>query len=222
MAAGELELIFLHGAGERASVWNEVIRALPQTWSCRAVDLAEIGFAASGAFDIDAAARAVLRRVDPQAVTVLCGLSLGAMVATAAAAAAKPGSLDAVVLSGGQVKPPRWMMRLQWHISTRLPDSVYTGYGSTKTETLAMYGAVEAADLRGRLGEISVPCAVWCGTRDLANKAAARQLAEGIGGAELRFVPGMGHDWHRTDSAAFAAHLEEFLRACLPQAARDR
>jgi 3-oxoadipate enol-lactonase len=220
MAADALELIFLHGAGERASAWDGVTGALPGTWRHRAVELADIGFGETGRFEIDTAAQAVLQYVDPTATTVLCGLSLGAMVATVATARAEPGSLAAIVLSGGQVKPPKWMMRLQDFIATRLPESAFTGYGSTKSETLAMYEAVEAADLRGRLREISIPCAVWCGTRDIANTAAARQLAAGIDEAELRFVPGMGHDWHRSHPRAFAAHLREFLNAALPQASR--
>lgn len=222
MTADEIEVIFLHGAGERASAWDDVISCLPDTWTYRAVELADIGFVDSGAFQIGTAAQSVLRSVDPDAATVLCGLSLGAMVVTVAAARAEPGTLAAVTLSGGQVKPPKWMMRLQNLIATRLPESAFTGYGSTKTETLAMYEAVEAADLRDHLGEISVPCAVWCGTRDVANTSAARQLAAGIGGAELRFVPGMGHDWHRSHPRAFAAHLREFLHSALEQTARGR
>ncbi|UVI37710.1 alpha/beta fold hydrolase [Brevibacterium spongiae] len=215
MTGGMLELIFLHGAGETASAWDEVIASLPEDWTCRAPELAQLGGTESGGFDLEAAAQSVLGIADPDATTVLCGLSLGAMTATAAAAAARPAEIDVLVASGAQVRPPKWMMRVQWHISARLPDSAFTGYGSTKAETLAMYEAVEAADLRDSLGDITVPTAVWCGSRDIANKPASRQLAAGIDGAELRIVSGMGHDWHRSHPHAFAAHLREFIPAAL-------
>ncbi|WP_210605352.1 hypothetical protein [Brevibacterium oceani] len=84
-----------------------------------ALELADIGFGEPGRFEIDTAAPAVLRDVDPTAMTVLCGLPLGAMVATVAAARAEPGSLAAMVLSGGQVKPPKWMMPCVAEQSTR-------------------------------------------------------------------------------------------------------
>lgn len=222
MNAASPQLIFLHGAGERASVWDDVIAGLPGNWSCEAIDLGELGVIDDGMFDLSAAADRVLKSVDEDTATVVCGLSLGAMVGTVVAAGAAPGALDALILSGGQVRPPKWMMRLQWQISIRLPEAAFGAYGSTKTETLAMYAAVEAADLRGRLGEVRVPTAVWCGTRDIANRPAARQLAEGIDGAELRFVPGMGHDWHRSHPAAFAAHLREFVTAALARKPRGR
>ncbi|GGC25151.1 acyl-CoA thioester hydrolase [Brevibacterium sediminis] len=222
MNAANTQLIFLHGAGERADVWDDVIAELPADWSCNAIDLGELGVIDDGMFDLSDAADRVLQRIEAEQSTVVCGLSLGAMVATAVAARADPGALDALILSGGQVRPPKWMMRLQWQISIRLPERAFAAYGSTKSETLAMYAAVEAADLRDRLGEVRVPTAVWCGTRDIANRPAARELAEGIDGAELRFVPGMGHDWHRSHPAAFAAHLREFLSATSARTPRGR
>ncbi|GMA26974.1 alpha/beta fold hydrolase [Arenivirga flava] len=46
-----------------------------------------------------------------------------------------------------------------------------------------------------------------------ANLGAARQLASGIGGAELRIVPGVGHEWNVRQPERFAAELERFLAA---------
>lgn len=213
MDPDERNLIFLHGAGETASAWDEVIAALPESWTCRAEELSEVGFDGEGRFDLDAAADRLLDRLDPEADNVICGLSLGAMIATVMGGRDDRGAVTALVLSGGQVRPPKWMMRLQSRISELFPESAFTGAGSTKAETLAMYEAVEAADLRGHLERITVPTAVWCRTSDIANRPAAADLGRGIAGAELRFVPGMGHDWHRKDPQAFAAHLREFLRA---------
>lgn len=90
MNAANSQLIFRHGAGERASVWDDVIAGLPADWSCDAIDL---------------------------------------------------GELDALILSGGQVRPPKWMMCLQWQISIRLTERAFAAYDSTKSETLAMYAA---------------------------------------------------------------------------------
>lgn len=194
MNAASPQLIFLHGAGERASVWDDVIAGLPGNWSCEAIDLGELGVIDDGMFDLSAAADRVLKSVDEDTATVVCGLSLGAMVGTVVAAGAAPGALDALILSGGQVRPPKWMMRLQWQISIRLPEAAFGAYGSTKTETLAMYAAVEAADLRGRLGEVRVPTAVWCGTRDPSTRAQFPR-------ARTRMVPAIRRTRRTLDAA---------------------
>ncbi|MDH3308626.1 MAG: alpha/beta hydrolase, partial [Acidimicrobiia bacterium] len=57
-------------------------------------------------------------------------------------------------------------------------------------------------DLYPRLGEIEVPTSVICGTKDRTTPTHhARQVADGIDGADLTWVPGAGHclNWEAVD-----------------------
>jgi len=76
MNAANTQLIFLHGAGERADVWDDVIAELPADWSCNAIDLGELGVIDDGMFDLSDAADRVLQRIEAEQSTVVCGLSL--------------------------------------------------------------------------------------------------------------------------------------------------
>lgn len=212
MGTADPFVVLLHGAGETQSAWDQVIAELPDGWQVHAVDLEAVGMDGDGRFDLDAAAGLILQSLPANSPTLVCGLSLGAMIAARIAAIDSASVVDGLILSGGQVKAPRWMMRLQWHISTWLvPARAFTSLGSTKPTTMAMYEAAEAVDLRSDLGSIRVPTAVWCGTRDVANTSAARELATGIPKSELRFIPGMGHGWHQSHPRAFAAHIRQFV-----------
>lgn len=90
MNAASPHSIFRHGAGERASVWDDVIAGLPGNWSCEAIDLGELGVIDDGMFDLSAAADHVLQTIEADRPTVVCGLSLGAMVATVVAVRTDP------------------------------------------------------------------------------------------------------------------------------------
>lgn len=204
-------VVLLHGAGETAASWDAVLAALPETWHVLAPDLAAAGAIDDGHFDLDAAADTVGRQLPEDRTVVLCGLSLGAMIATEIAARDDSGRVDGLVVSGGQVRPPKALMRLQRLIAERcVPESAFTGAGVEKRQMIAMFAAVEDLDLSAALPAISVPTGIWCGTRDLANRAAARELADGIPGATLSFVPGVGHEWHKSHPKAFAARLCSF------------
>ncbi|GAA3845973.1 alpha/beta hydrolase [Brevibacterium ammoniilyticum] len=204
-------LVLLHGAGETAAAWDAVIAALPLTWRVLAPDLGAAGETDDGRFALGAAVEAIGRQLPAERTVVLCGLSLGAMIAAEVAARDDSGCVQGLVLSGGQVRPPKRLMRLQRFIAERfVPESAFAGSGVTKRQVIAMFAAVEGLDLSAALPAITVPTGVWCGTRDLANRAAARELARGIPEAALSFVPGVGHEWHKSHPAAFAAHLCAF------------
>lgn len=165
-------------------------------------------------FSLAAAARSVKDALDQRGIerAHLCGLSLGAMVATRFALD-WPGRTASLVLSGGQAHPSRVLMTVQGLVMHALPDRAFTRSGMTKGAMLAVLREVAPTDFRPHLGAISVPTLVLCGRRDLVNLPAARHLAAGIPGAELQVVPGAGHEWNVRLPHEFSARLRTFLEA---------
>ncbi len=90
------------------------------------------------------------------------------------------------------------------------------------TERLRHDPAGLAASLRGagqgamtplhdRLGEIQVATMVIAGALDPVGSERARVVADGIAGARLEIVPGVGHAPHLEDSGAFGRLIDRFL-----------
>jgi len=122
-----------------------------------------------------------------------------------------PARVRSLTLAAGQVKPPRALMAVQGAVFRLLPAKVLERQGARKNVMLSVLRAVSRADLSDRLDEVSSPTLVLCGEKDRPNLPAARALATGIRGAELRIIPGAGHQSHMQAPEAFATLLGEFL-----------
>ena len=201
-------VVFVAGAGETAAVWAEQARRLEptSTLALAAADLCD------GAFAFDRAVEGLHERIlaSGAARVVLAGLSVGAMIATRYAAA-RPEQLAGLVLSGGQVRPPRALMALQRAILRALPArAIGLPPGTARSTFLQIIDAAGRVDLTDSLPRIAAPTIVLCGSRDRPNLPAARRLAEGIPDAELRLLPG-GHQLHLDAPDGFHAALRDTL-----------
>ena len=122
----------------------------------------------------------------------LCGVSYGAMVA-AQLAADFPGRVRRLVLIGGQVRPPRSVMRMQAALLRMIPRSRFVDAGVSKQQVLRSQEVVRALDLTDALPRITARTLVVVGSKDVVNQPAARALVAGIPDARLRIVEGAGH-----------------------------
>lgn len=204
MTSGERLVAFLHGLGERADAWTHQVSLLPEGMvgvvpPIRGLDDDED-------FTVAGAAEAVLADLDRRGIRSarLCGLSLGAVIATRIAID-HPERVDSLLLSGGQVRPPRALMAAQSALLRVLPEVLAAPPGVERARVLAVLEEVGRLDLRADLARITAPTTVVCGSRDLANLPAARALARGIPGARLHVVSGAGHHVHRDAPEEFAA-----------------
>jgi len=118
----ETTLVFIHGWGFNATVWDTTIARLPDHYRCLAVDLP--GYdghrPCEGEYSLSVLAQSVLDRAPPDAVWV--GWSLGGTVALAAAARA-PGRVRAVSLVA---TTPRFIRTAAWPHG--LPPAVLQGF----------------------------------------------------------------------------------------------
>ncbi|MVT26674.1 alpha/beta fold hydrolase [Nesterenkonia alkaliphila] len=185
-------IVFLAGAGQASSAWNEQVRRLPeyQSLALAATDLTE------GPFSMDAAVEGLQRQIletGAESVTLI-GLSLGGMIATRYAAT-HPEMLAGLLLSGSQIRPNPTLMSIQRGIMRLIPARMLPlPQGLDKPAFLQLLDAAGHTDLSDDLSGIEAPTLVLCGTKDRANLGAAKQLARQIPEAELRLITGGGHE----------------------------
>lgn len=192
-------------------------------------------------FTLDRAVAEVGRQLDDAPGPVhLCGISLSVTVAVLAALD-KPERVRSLVLSGGIAHPPPGLA-LQRAIVAVMPQRLIARvFAQQIGRTIGMVPAGDRADmiagcladfnaigkrtyrdelkalaqtdLRDRLAQLKVPTLVLCGARDKVNIPGSRELAGGIGEAELRIVPDAHHLWNLEHPDLFTRTLADFAAA---------
>jgi 3-oxoadipate enol-lactonase len=209
-------VVFLHALGAWPNSWDRQLNALPEGFVGLAPEIPGVTEADTHPLDFREAADGLIAILDEHGIerAHLCGLSLGAMTATQLVLD-HPDRVASLVLSGSQVAPNRVLMSVQRRIIGLRPESSAEKYGLTKKLWLANLRAVADADFRPRLAEITVPTLALCGSRDVANLPAARELAATIPGAELKIIRGAGHEWNVQLPDRFNAVIGDFYTGLL-------
>lgn len=212
MASAQHTVVFLHGAGAGPESWDGQLHALPAGFVGFAPRLPGVRDIDARQFSLDDAATAIRDELDRRGAEQahLCGLSLGAMVATRFAID-YPDRTASLVLSGGQVHPNPILMQAQQAIMRVLPARLVAPKGMSKHTLLTVLNVIAKVDFRPELSRISAPTLVLCGARDRPNLPAARELAAAIPGAELQIVPGAGHEWNTQLPEEFSRRLNNFI-----------
>ncbi len=205
-----MQVILLHGLGQTASAWDGVISGLPPEYPIAAPELTE--------FTADECTYSALYRgfcdyCGSFSKPLLCGLSLGAVLALNYAAD-HPENTAGMVLIAPQFKMPKALLKLQSVLFRLMPERSFgeTGYG--KSEFIRLTGSMSELDFTYRLGEINCPAAVACGEKDKTNLKAARQLAELLPNAALTVIPGCGHEANIGNPAETAALIKSAANQC--------
>ena len=213
-------LILLHAAGQGGRSWRRLTPLLTDAFTVLTPDLP--GFNdAPGPFTMAAAVDAVVELAAAQEQPVrLCGLSLGASVALAVAAA-HPDLADRVVASAPAVdgarhprvtavyrRAPGWAVRRL----TDLPG---------RAAWLTFVDEIAALDLVDDLPKISARTLVLCGSRDRSNLAEAALAGQKIPNGTFYLVPHVGHTWAVTQPKLFATVIRPFLTADLAAPTND-
>ena len=205
-------VLFLPGLGAGVDPWDAQLRALPAGFVGLAPEIPGLDRAATpGEFTIEGAADALRDLLDERGLerVHVCGLSLGAMTATQIALDA-PDRVASLVLSGSQVRPHPALMAVQRTMVRMLPERTAQGMSMTKAQWLGALQVVADANFRERLASIAAPTLVLCGSRDVANLPAAREIAAAVPNAELRIVPRAGHPWNQQHPELFSRTIADF------------
>lgn len=204
-----MKTIFLHGLGQSARSWREVVSRLegpPSGAACPELfRWAEPGSCTyprllAGLEDYCQAMDEPFR---------LCGLSLGAILALDYTIR-HPDRPSSLVLAGVQYKVPTRLIDLQNLLFRLMPKRAFDGMGVSKQDLIQLARSMRTLDLSRGLHRVTCPVTLVCGEKDAANLRASLRLAERLPQARLHRIPGAGHEVNTCAPAALAA----LLRSC--------
>ena len=200
-----MKAVLLHGLGQTARDWRAVMDRIPAL-EMECLELSSL--AEDGAVYSDLLAGLERRCAELPAPFCLCGLSLGAMLALDYAV--RHGERVALlILIGAQVRVPTRLVDFQNLVFRCMPKRAFASMGLSKDGAIRLTRSMRSLDFSAKLGGIACPAAVVCGERDRANRGAAEELQRLLPNAELRIIPGAGHEVNRDAPEALAALLNE-------------
>lgn len=205
-----MKYIYLHGLGQNADSWNEVIKATGKTDDSVCLDLAEMvrGKAAaystlySSLFDICD---------NENEDMILCGLSLGGVLALNYAIDC-PQKVKALVLIAAQYKMPAKLLKLQNALFRLMPRSMFQNIGFGKTDFINLCDSMAKLDFSDALDRVSCPVLVICGGKDHANRKVSAELAAILKHSQFKEISGAGHEVNLGSPEELAFILHAFYK----------
>jgi 3-oxoadipate enol-lactonase len=234
-------LIFVHGVGSTAAIWDAQLEAFGSGFRCAAIELRGNGVLRP---DPDPAlitrpgfaddVRSVANTLGIERFVVI-GCSLGgivafelwkeapnrvaAMVILASFARYPNGQayadgIAAAVREAGEMRAfARQRAATLGLPPQRLRETIEQMACKSVPSYLAATQATWTGDYRDVLSTVHVPVLVACGEHDaITPRPLSEQIAFGIAGAELAMIPGAGHVANADNVAGFNALLRDFLK----------
>lgn len=207
MEERRLSYIYLHGLGQTAASWQSVLEKLPEKGEC--LDL--VGLIKGKNATYANLYGAVSQTCDAAGDSlVLCGLSLGAVLALNYAID-HPEKVKALVLIAAQYKMPRALLAVQNVMFRFMPESSFRQTGFQKADFVSLCKTTGQLDFSQSVKTLCCPVLLVCGEQDSANKKASKALASILPNAELKEIPGAGHEVNTQAPAALAEILQQFF-----------
>ena len=169
-----MKYLYLHGLGQNPDSWNRVIKETKVADRSICLSLAEMLEGKDISYsELFSAFSEECNKEDEE--FVLCGLSLGAVLALNYAID-HPDKVKALVLIAAQYKMPKNLLRFQNMVFRFMPNSMFKQIGFKKADVIRMCGTMAELDFRDSLHSVSCPVLIVCGERDNANKKASKEL----------------------------------------------
>lgn len=234
-------LVLLHGAGDQAGTWANVVAALAPRYRLVIPDLAGHGGSApaSGPLGVDQVLRGVEADLaaGPQDPAIIVGNSLGAWVALLYAVDHPDRVARLILVNGGALRgdrpevsltprtreeAARVMAELTDAASPRVPgfvldDVVRQGQSGPLARLTQTAAEMEKFLLDGRLGEVRVPVDLLWGESDrLFPVGYAQRMMAQLPASRLTTIQGCGHVPQQECPSRFQASLLDILQQTPP------
>lgn len=182
--------IFLHGLGQDSSSWNETFQFLDFNEK-ESINIIDEAMEEPSYSDLKRNVEAQLGH--KQGPFILCGLSLGAVLAIAMSLDC-PEKIAGLIVIAPQYKMPSLLLKFQNGLFKFMPESFFSQTGVSKEQMMSISSSMRGIDYSRRIHDIQCPVYIICGSRDWANKRAARSLYRKLPQSKLLYVDGAGHE----------------------------
>ena len=203
-----MKYLYLHGLGQKPDSWNKVIKETKVSESSISLSLA--GMLEGKDVTYSELYSAFSEECDKEnEAIVLCGLSLGAVLALNYAID-HPDKVKALVLIAAQYKMPEKILKAQNMLFHLMPNSMFRQIGFKKADVISLCGTMAELDFRDSLHNVSCPVLLVCGEKDNANKKASKELERYLSKSSFHELLKTGHEANMESPEELAVVLQRF------------
>ena len=203
-----MKYLYLHGLGQKPDSWNRAIKETKVSGSSISLSLAEMSEEKDVTYkELYSAFSEVCDKEDEE--IVLCGLSLGAVLALNYAID-HPDKIKALVLIAAQYKMPEKLLKFQNVLFRLMPNSMFKQTGFTKADVISLCDTMAELDFTESLHNVSCPVLIVCGEKDNANKKASKELAYYLSKSSFYELLKTGHEVNIEAPEEMAMVLQKF------------
>ena len=203
-----MKYFYLHGLGQKPNSWNRTIKETKVSGSSISLSLAEMSEGKDVTYkELYSAFSEVCDKEDEE--IVLCGLSLGAVLALNYAID-HPDKTKALVLIAAQYKMPEKLLKFQNVLFRLMPNSMFKQIGFKKADVISLCGTMAKLDFTDSLHNVSCPVLIVCGEKDHANKKASKELTRYLSKSFFYELLKTGHEVNIEAPEEIAIVLQKF------------
>lgn len=203
-----MKYLYLHGLGQKPDSWDRTIKETKVSGSSIRLSLAEMSEGKDVTYkELYSAFSEVCDKEDEE--IVLCGLSLGAVLALNYAID-HPDKVKALVLIAAQYKMPEKLLKFQNVLFRLMPNSMFKQIGFKKADVISLCGTMAKLDFTDSLHNVSCPVLIVCGEKDHANKKASKELTRYLSKSFFYELLKTGHEVNIEAPEEIAIVLQKF------------
>ena len=203
-----MKYFYLHGLGQKPDSWDRTIKETKVSGSSIRLSLAEMSERKDVTYkELYSAFSEVCDKEDEE--IVLCGLSLGAVLALNYAID-HPDKTKALVLIAAQYKMPEKLLKFQNVLFRLMPNSMFKQIGFKKADVISLCGTMAKLDFTDSLHNVSCPVLIVCGEKDHANKKASKELTRYLSKSFFYELLKTGHEVNIEAPEEIAIVLQKF------------
>lgn len=203
-----MTIIFIHGLGQGANSWDNVINYLDRT-DVKCIDL--IASKKNGTLNYEKLYNEVKQECEKYNQPLhLIGLSLGGVLAMNYAIDF-PQKIASMTIINSQYKMPKVLLTIQNLIFKLVPKQKFEVMGFSKKDFISITSSMKNIDFTEPLKNVSVKSLIVNGEKDKLNYKAAKEMTNLLPNAKLLSIRHAGHEINKDAPEELASVITTFL-----------